>query len=201
MLQLLTNIGQYYDYNYTAPTTTTSTATTGMAFLVITLIVLVIALAISIPAIIGMWKTFVKAGKPGWAALIPFYDLYIILQISGRPTGWIGFFIGGAILSMIPVVGILFSIALCVLSIIVYIDLAKSFGKDSGFGVLLAFFPFIMFPILGFGDAKYRGPVVAAATPTAPTAPEPAYPTHVAPVAHAEHEAKEHDKPKTPEAE
>ena len=105
-----------------------------------------IMLVVAVPIIAGMWKTFVKAGKPGWAAIIPIYNVVVMLEIVGRPIWWI-------ILMLIPCVGI-------VVQIIIYIDLAKSFGKGSGFGVGLALLPFIFLPILGFGDARYLGPSV-----------------------------------------
>lgn len=109
---------------------------------------LVIFLGITLPTIAGMWKVFVKAGKPGWAAIVPIYNWIVLLEIVGRPIWWI-------VLLLIPCVGIVIAILVC-------IDLAKSFGKEAGFGVGLALLFFIFFPILGFGDAKYRGPVHTA---------------------------------------
>jgi uncharacterized membrane protein YtjA (UPF0391 family) len=94
--------------------------------------------------IAGMWKVFTKAGKPGWAAIIPIYNYIVLLEIVGRPSGWI-------ILLLIPCVNF-------VIAIIVCIDLAKSFGKDALYGVGLALLGIIFFPILGFGSATYRGP-------------------------------------------
>lgn len=117
----------------------------GIAALLMNCFVLLLVVAI----VAAMWKVFTKAGKPGWAAIIPIYNTIVILEIVGRPIWWI-------ILMLIPCVSI-------VIAIIVCIDLAKSFGKGPGFGVGLALLGFIFFPILGFGDATYRGP--AAATP------------------------------------
>jgi hypothetical protein len=102
-----------------------------------------IQLAVIIALFAGMWKVFEKAGKPGWAAIIPIYNLYILLQILGKPVWWI-------ILAFIPIVNI-------VIAIILGIALAEKFGKGAGFGVGLALLGFIFFPILGFGDAKYTG--------------------------------------------
>lgn len=111
--------------------------------------------AIYILAVIGLWKTFVKAGHPGWAAIIPIYNIYIVLKIIGRPGWWL-------ILFFIPFVDI-------VIAIIVCIDLAKSFGKSAAWGIiLLFFFNIIGYLLLGFGDAKYQGP--AATTAVTPTA-------------------------------
>ena len=102
-------------------------------------------LIVVILIIAGYWKTFEKAGQPGWAAIIPIYNLYILMQIIGRPGWWI-------LLYFIPFVNF-------VIPIIVGIDAAKSFGKDALYGVLLLwlFMP-IGFLILGFGDAQYMGP-------------------------------------------
>jgi hypothetical protein len=95
--------------------------------------------------IVAMWKIFTKAGQPGWACLIPFYNIYVLCKIVGRPGWWL-------ILMLIPFVNVIIGIILC-------IDLAKSFGKGVGFGLGLIFLSFIFYPILGFGSAQYQGPV------------------------------------------
>lgn len=100
--------------------------------------------------IIAMWKVFSKAGKPGWAAIIPFYNIYTMLKVAGRPGWWL-------VLFLIPLVNI-------VISFIVFVDIAKSFGKGAAFGiVLLGFLSVIGYSILGFGSATYRGPAAARA--------------------------------------
>ena len=99
-------------------------------------------LAIIIFIIAGVWKTFEKAGKPGWASIIPIYNSYIMAQIGGVKNWWLIF---------IPIANIY-------IAFVIMIALAKSFGKDTGFGIGLVFLGFIFFPILGFGDAKYIGP-------------------------------------------
>lgn len=105
-------------------------------------------LAVVILTIAGMWKTFEKAGKPGWAAIIPIYNIYVILQITGRPWWWL-------LLLLIPLVNI-------VVAFLIYIGLAKAFGKGAGFGVGLTLLSPVFFPLLGFGDAQYQGvPAVA----------------------------------------
>jgi len=106
------------------------------------------SLVIIVVIFAGLWKTFEKAGKPGWAAIVPVYNAIVMLEIVGRPIWWI-------ILFFIPCVNLfpLFMVA---------IDMAKSFGKDTVYGVLLFFFAPIMYPILGFGDAQYRGPAGAS---------------------------------------
>ncbi|WP_182865725.1 DUF5684 domain-containing protein [Rhodopirellula sp. JC639] len=114
---------------------------------IIGLLMLVIQLAIIVVVIAGLWKTFEKAGKPGWGAIIPIYNIILLLQIAGRPIWWI-------VLCLIPLVNL-------IIAIVISIDVAKNFGKGVGFGIGLAFLGFIFYPILGFGDAKYQG--VAAA--------------------------------------
>lgn len=98
--------------------------------------------AIWIVTIVGLWKIFEKAGKPGWGALIPIYNLILWLEIVRRPGWWI-----------ILIVIVPFANIIC--SIIVIFDLAKSFGKGVGYGFGLLFLPLIFFPMLGFGDAEY----------------------------------------------
>ncbi|QDV81451.1 DUF5684 domain-containing protein [Stieleria sp.] len=113
---------------------------------VVGLLILVIQLVIIVVIVAGLWKTFEKAGKPGWGAIIPIYNVVLLLQIAGRPIWWI-------LLLLIPLVNF-------IIAIIVSIDIAKHFGKGVGFGIGLAFLGFIFYPILGFGDAKYQ-PVAA----------------------------------------
>ena len=91
----------------------------------------------------GLWATFAKAGKPGWACIVPIYNVIVLLEIAGKPLWWI-------LLYLIPFVNL-------IVAILISIDVAKKFDKGAGFGVGLAFLPFIFYPILGFGDARYRG--------------------------------------------
>lgn len=108
------------------------------------LIVALIYLAVILLVIVSMWIVFTKAGKPGWAAIIPIYNLIVLLEIVGRPIWWI-------LLMFIPCINI-------VVSVIVFLDLAKSFGKSQLFGVGLALLGFVFMPILAFSDARYLGP-------------------------------------------
>lgn len=107
-------------------------------------VVLVIYLAVIVASLAGMWKVFAKAGKPGWGAIVPLYNIILLLEIVGKPIWWL-------LLFFVPCVGI-------VVSVIVFIELAKCFGKGAGFGIGLALLSPIFFPLLGFGDAKYLGP-------------------------------------------
>ena len=104
-------------------------------------IFVLMSLAIAVLLIAGTWKTFEKAGQPGWAAIVPIYNLIVILEIVRKPLWWI-------LLFLIPIANI-------VVAIIVYIELAKCFGKSTGFGLGLMFLSFIFFPLLGFGDDRY----------------------------------------------
>ena len=108
----------------------------------------IIGLLIALVLIVAMWKVFTKAGQPGWASIIPIYNIYIWCKIVGRPWWWI-------LLMLIPFVNFIICIILC-------IDLAKSFGKGVGFGLGLAFLGIIFFPILGFGSAQYQGPTAGS---------------------------------------
>jgi hypothetical protein len=103
-------------------------------------------LAIVILVICAFWKVFTKAGHPGWAALIPIYNLYVLCKIAGKPGWWV-------ILLFIPIVQI-------VIGILVALGVAERFGKGAGFGIGLALLPIIFYPILAFSDAVYSGPAV-----------------------------------------
>jgi hypothetical protein len=100
--------------------------------------------AVTVIVIVAQWKIFQKAGQPGWASLVPIYNVYVTLKIVGKPGYWI-------LLMLIPFVNIYFGIKTVHL-------LSKSFGKDVGFTLGLLFLPFIFYPILGFGSARYEGP-------------------------------------------
>ena len=94
--------------------------------------------------IAAMWKVFEKAGQPGWAAIVPLYNIYIMLKIGGKPGWWF-------LLLLIPFVNIIFLIW-------TYNMVSKSFGKSEGFTAGLVFLGIIFWPILGFGDSVYQGP-------------------------------------------
>ncbi len=111
------------------------------------MLVLLIQLAIVAAILVGAWKVFEKAGKPGWAAIIPIYNAIVLLEIVGRPIWWI-------VLLLIPCVNV-------IISLIVSIDLAKPFGKSEVFGVGLWLLGFIFIPMLGFGSDRYVGPSAA----------------------------------------
>jgi hypothetical protein len=106
--------------------------------------VVIIYLAIIVLIIVAQWKIYEKAGKPGWACIIPIYNIIVLLEIIGKPWWWL-------LLMLVPIVNIIFLIWMTNL-------LSLSFGKSEGFTVGLILLPIIFYPILGFGDATYNGP-------------------------------------------
>lgn len=134
--------------------------------------VMALYLVIIVFMVVAEWKLFTKAGKPGWAALIPFYNIITLLEIIGRPMWWL-------LLMFVPLLNIW-------VTIVVGLDLAKSFGKSTGMGVLVALLPIVGIPMLAFSKSTtYVGPVAQgfdslapapdrapAAAPVAPTPPQ-----------------------------
>ena len=105
-------------------------------------------MAIAIFVLVAMWKVYQKAGKPGWAAIIPIYNILVLLEIVGKPWWWL-------LLMFIPFVNV-------VIMVIVYLELAKVFSKGTGFGCGLILLPFVFVPMLAFGNAQYTAPVAPA---------------------------------------
>ena len=106
-------------------------------------------LIVTLITLIGQWKVFSKAGKPGWACIIPIYNIIVLLEIIGKPIWWIFLF-------LIPCVNFIFIIWAINL-------LSKSFGQGEGFTIGLLLLGFIFWPILGFGNYPYLGPAAAEA--------------------------------------
>jgi hypothetical protein len=104
--------------------------------------------AVIIFYIVAYWRVYEKAGEPGWGAIVPFYNIYLLCRIAGRPGWWL-------ILYFIPLVNV-------VIALIVWLDLAKAFSRSAGFGFGLWLLGFIFVPILGFGPAQYTKPVTMA---------------------------------------
>lgn len=104
----------------------------------------IINLVVSIISLVAVWKVFKKAGRPGWGAIVPFYNLYLLLKIAGKPGWWL-------ILFLIPFVNIYAAFSMC-------IGIAKAFNRSTMFGIfMLGFLQFIGFMILGFGKSTYVG--------------------------------------------
>ena len=138
-------------------------AAMGTAFILFFVVILVFYL-------VCIWKIFVKAGQPGWAALIPIYNLYIMLKIINKPAWWLVVIFAG----FIPVVGSLIVLAW---GIILALEIGRKFGKSNGFSIIaLWLFSFVGYPILAFGSAKYdanAAPVTTFLTSTG-TSPQQA---------------------------
>ncbi len=104
---------------------------------------MIIYLALIVFMIASIWKVFAKAGQPGWAAIVPIYNYFVMAKMAEKPMWW------GA-LCLIPYVNIVFMIW-------IWNRIVKRFGKSSGFTVGIILLPFIFIPMLGFGSATYKG--------------------------------------------
>jgi len=143
----------------------TSTQTTGAeeGFLAAMMAFFMAFLIIIIPLVIFtlycMWKVFEKAGREGWKAIIPFYNGWVMAEIGGKP-GWWGIV---GLTGLIPIIGFIGSIAAFVLGILISIEVAKAFGKEPVFALLLIFLPIVGFAILAFDKSKYKQPTETTA--------------------------------------
>jgi hypothetical protein len=107
----------------------------------------ILYVALLVLLVIANWKIYTKAGQPGWAILIPIYNILVLLEIVGKPWWWL-------LLMLVPVVNVVFLIWMLNL-------LSLSFGKDSGFTIGLILLGPIFMMILGFGSSSYVGPAGA----------------------------------------
>lgn len=130
-------MNDYYDYySYSSPPAYNPVFT-------------IISLVLCVFVLVCMWIVFRKAGKPGWAAIVPFYNLYVLFDITwGSGMRFL--------LLLIPIYNI-------ILSIQTQVRLAKAFGKSGGFAAGLVFLPYIFIPLLAFGKETYQGVPVKAA--------------------------------------
>ncbi|MGN0497410.1 MAG: DUF5684 domain-containing protein [Lachnospiraceae bacterium] len=106
-------------------------------------VMMILAIIVSIISIVALWKIFSKAGEPGWAAIVPFYNNYVLFKIT-MGNGWL------FLLMFVPLVNI-------VMSFMVIFKLAKVFGHGIGFGFGLLFLQVIFLLILAFGSSEYEG--------------------------------------------
>lgn len=114
-----------------------SSAGLGAGLMIYNLVIL----AFVIVSIVAMWKVYSKAGRLGWAAIVPFYSEYVLFDVVyGNGLKFL--------LLLVPLYNIY-------LGIKVKLDLAKAFGKSAGFGVGLIFLPPVFLAMLAFGDAQY----------------------------------------------
>lgn len=142
----------------------------GGILILIGIFVCLIALAAVVTTIIGEWKVFEKAGKPGWAAIVPLYNSYVIYQLGGFPPLLMLLNVGVSVLAFISgffngfleyyeevwAISIIFSgilslasLALTVVEVLTSINIAKKFGKSELYGFGLAFLPFVFYMMLG----------------------------------------------------
>lgn len=131
-------------YNTTYYVSSSDVATVVGIGLTTYIIFAILSLAVTIFMIVSMWKLFKKAGKEGWASIIPIYNTIVMIQIAELPLWYIA-------LLLVPLVNIyaVFKI---------FIEMAKKFGKSTGFGVAMVFFSIICIPILAFSkDVVYKG--------------------------------------------
>lgn len=128
--------------NYYVDTTYGLSTTSGLtgAFASMGILIVILFIISYVLIIVSLWKIFKKAGKPGWASIIPIYNIYVICQIAEKKW-W------NILLLLIPIANIYAMIVL-------YNGLAKKFGKSGGFVVGMILLPIIFFPILAFSGSK-----------------------------------------------
>lgn len=170
MLSILSTLAQYssdFDYTYTTSTSPEASAAGAALGLGLILFMLLFAAVLYVFFSVCLMKIFKKAGREdAWAAWVPIYNTYVYYEIAGKPGWWV-------FLAFIPFVGGIISL---ITGIIASIELAKAFGKEAGYGILLALLPVIGYPMLAFGDATYKGaaqpevPVDGVQPPVAPVA-------------------------------
>lgn len=104
---------------------------------------ILLSLVLNVLMIAGQWAVFDKAGQPGWAAIIPIYNLIVWAEVAKKEAWW-------GLLLIVPIANLVFMFML-------NIEVAKQFGKDVGYGVGLTLLPFVFWPMLGFGKSRYVG--------------------------------------------
>lgn len=134
-------------YNYNVSVDSSSAAVAGAAVGTMLATIIIVSLIVYVISVIAMWKLFTKAGKPGWASIVPIYNAVVLFQIAGLNPFLL-------LLALIPIVNVF---AMIVLMILLNINLAKAFGKSTGFAVGLIFLNSIFMLILGLGDSQYVG--------------------------------------------
>ena len=134
--------------------------------LVLYLILLLISIAALIIFIIGLAKLFEKAGKPGWVAIIPFYNTYVLIEIAGLNWWYFLIAISRTIFSILGIKGLasITWIAAAAVHFFIFYNLGKKFKKDPiTYGILGAIFAGIIGAILGFSiEEKYDSSVVVS---------------------------------------
>ncbi len=101
-------------------------------------VISIIQLAVGLICLVSLWKLFVKANQPGWACIVPIYNMIVLVEMIKKPIFWV-------VLFFIPFGWIL-----------VFMELAPKFGKTKNFGIGMALLPFIFLPLLAFSDATFN---------------------------------------------
>lgn len=156
------------DYDYSAA----STSAIGAGVITIIIVYVIFLVAVLLISIISFWKIYLKAGKPGWACIVPIYGYIVLLEIIGKPIWWL------IIILFVPFANIVFII-------MAYLELGEVFGKSKVWSFfMLILLPVIGLPILAFGSAEYTAPVASTISPL-PSAPPPPPPPPTPPLAAA----------------
>ena len=136
------NYGYDYGYGY-GYDSYDSIANVAGSFILVGVVIWIIGMAAAVFTMICMWKIFTKAGKKGWASLIPVYNIIVMLEIAELPMWYLALF-------LVPFANIyaMFKI---------YIEIAHKFGKSTGFGVGMVFLNIVFIPMLAFDKAEYKG--------------------------------------------
>lgn len=154
----------------------------GMAVIgVIFLVIMLIALAMCVIVVVCQWKLFTKAGEPGWAAIIPIYNTFVMSKIAFGNYNWAFVFLAlwgvqmvisvmQSVLNvidsdvvvvfflMISLVRIVISLAYAAVSGIITFFFSKAYGKSTAWNVLMIFFSPIMLIIMALDkNTEYAG--------------------------------------------
>lgn len=126
-------------------------------FIVVIIVAIIFASIFGLMKIIGTWRILSKANQPGWGAIIPIYNTYLLCKISGVNPWWIVICLCSPLLNIIPIVGSLAFAAACLyFTILLNVSLARSFKKDDSFAIGLILLAPIFYLILGCGNNDYE---------------------------------------------
>ncbi|MCK5803897.1 MAG: signal peptidase I [Lentisphaeria bacterium] len=96
-----------------------------------------LAVASALVMLISVARVLSKAGQPGWAVIVPVYNVICLLRVARMPLWWL-------LLFLVPVVSI-------VPSVLLPLGIARRFGRGGGFAMGLLFVPVGFWPLLAFG--------------------------------------------------
>lgn len=140
----------------------------AIGLIIFVIIVLMFTIVLSIIEIIGKWKLFKKAGKPGWASIIPYYNNWVLVEISGCKWWFFLIIIGSSLISLnfdyhinettsigFNLYNLLGSIVNFLGMLCVNYNISKKCNKDMAYAIGLTILPFIFYPMLGFGKVSF----------------------------------------------